>query len=137
MSTVEDLERLMAPDGRRHYGVALAAIGDDGDWIVAAGHVEPRRMAGAAEAYARGAGLGSLRDIAGGDGGDYHPLATALALIRHDMAAVRKPFCACAGHDPDGTCPEPWATDDAEWGLVWTEGAPDRTVPVTILDWAL
>jgi hypothetical protein len=133
VSSLEQLEQLMAPDGRRFYGVALAAIGDDGDWIIAAGHVEPRRMVAGSEAYARAAGLGSLRDLYGGDGGDYHPLATALALIEHGMAAVRQPYCTHGGHDEGETCP----TSPAEWGVDWAESTPDRTVPVTILDWAL
>jgi hypothetical protein len=123
--TQEWLEQLMTGHReRRYYGVALAALGDDGQWIVAAGHVEARRMAAAAEAYARDAGLGSLRDIPH----DVGPLACALDRIEYRTATVEQPYCTHGGHGGE-ECPN--SPDD--WGLQWTDGGP---VPVTVLEWA-
>lgn len=124
------LDQLLTPDGRRYYGVALTVIGDNGDWIVAAGHIEPRRMAAAAQAAGRD--LTGERRLFLDVERDESTLTHALDQIDHTWAVLRQPWCDnCRYHDDeDSAC-----AASADWGLDWNQDTPSRDVPITVLDW--
>jgi hypothetical protein len=108
------------------YGVVVTELGDDGRLVVAAGHVEPRRMAAACNAYTRHLTGERLR------WDSPTPLLDVLGQIKHVKAALLEPFCddyARSHGEPDHECP---ATYD--WGLDWNEDTPGRDVELTVLD---
>lgn len=120
-TTAPSLEQLIA-EARAvaYYGVRLVEIGADAEWLVAAGHVEPRRMVAACNAYARES-LAPLTDLG--------TLADILGRIHHRTAVVLQP-CPGQVHDEDcETC------RGAAWGLNWRDDTPGRDVPITVLDW--
>jgi hypothetical protein len=121
-TTVPDLTQFIRDSGvLGYYGVYLVELGQEGEWLVAPGHVEPRRMIAACNAYARGTGWTTLADLG--------TLPDVLGRIRHRMAAVVQP-CPGVVHDED--------CDDcrgAQWGLRWGDDHPGRDTAITVLDW--
>jgi hypothetical protein len=104
----DKLARLIEQAGHRYYGINVCEIGEDGDYIIAAGHVEPRKMLAAANAYARKVwDLPALYDGAASD-----------VTIRHEMCAVRL-------HDLGDECP---------WSLWWGEDEETRDTRVTVVE---
>jgi len=104
--------------GHLAYGIRVYAIGEEGEWIVAPGHVEPRRMVGAANHYAKD--VEGLADIFDGYGDGSVPDV----LHTHGRLGWPKP-----GHHLD-----------SDWWLDWT-GSPDEDSltwgpfePITVLD---
>lgn len=119
---VESGGRPWVLDVRAVYGVPmLGQFGDDGEYLVALGHVDQQRFAAACQGYARAWALdpGQRRLFAEHD--DVlmwnYPLVSALARIEHRMARL----------DPHL---------DSGWVLLWGESLPGRDVPVTVLDWS-
>jgi hypothetical protein len=101
------------------YGVTLIPLGEDGDVLVAPGHVEPRRLAAAVSAYCRsndGWFVWSDRGMA----------ADAVRDAQHLMAAAEQP-CAEV-HDEDcATC------GGSALRVSWAADRNDRTLPVTVV----
>jgi hypothetical protein len=109
-------------DVRRVYGVPmLGQIGDDGEYLVALGHVEQQRFVAACQGYAREWVLDPGQRRLFADHDDVltwnYPLVSALERTEHRMARL----------DPH---------PDTKWVLLWGESLPGRDVPVTVLDWS-
>jgi hypothetical protein len=122
-TTVPDLDQLIRDSGALgYYGVRLIELGQENEWLVAPGHVEPRRMVAACNAHTRAAGWTTLAG--------HSTLPDVLARIHHRMAAVVTP---CPGESHDEDCD---GCRGAAWGLRWADDHPGRDTPVTVLDWA-
>jgi hypothetical protein len=121
MSTpITDLESYVRDwDGvTRRYGVTLIPLGEDGDILVAPGHVESRRLAAAVSAYCRSDAWHVWADRAAA--------AEAVRHAEHLMAAAEQP-CAEV-HDEDcETC------GGSALRVSWAADRVDRTLPVTVV----
>lgn len=115
------------------YRVPMTGIGEDCDWVLGLGHVEPKRFVAAARnAYAECGD--ELEDV-------YPTAAKALAEVQHRWA-IRRPECTWDG---DGTCPQHEDTGcldheaiaEFAWWIDFDEGITEATpgaFPVTVLE---
>jgi hypothetical protein len=114
-----ELARLMTASGAcRYAGILLCGLGEDGEWLIAPGHVPDGVLAEAVTEYA-----GDENWWPGGDP------AELPGRTRHRMARVivrhADPDCGC------GDC-STMATGGGDWYVDWSGGG---TVPVTVVDW--
>lgn len=129
-------------DGRgfaTFYGVQVAWLGEDDEWMVALGHHEPRYAAAAFAAMCRDMGWSGLGEAIS----DRSPTLCKVAeLLDHDQAVLLTDRCATAylhpdGHD-DGDCStcdyvrETAKTGDWYMAIGCSEDDPDA-FPVTVL----
>lgn len=144
--------------GRRFAGLHLTALGEDGETLVAAGHVEPARMIRACRAYqkwADGAGwwgtvlrcvvrrpwrlvravryANQSRQWRRSQGKYDWPGADA---VEHVLAAAvpgcsyqRGPYDA-----PEENDHRPGCNCDGPW-ICWGSRTPDATEPLTVVEW--
>lgn len=105
-----------------HYGVKVALIGEDGDWAVALGHVEPRRALAAFNRMAR-VDLG-WRDFLG-EFHSYGDVDEALSAIKQTWAALKTEcdyYPGCGGPDhAEDSCTECREIRAAGWWLDWDD----------------
>lgn len=114
-----------------YYGTKIVFVGEQGEWVIAPGHVEPRRMAAAAQAALRH--VSGERHLFGGfyePAAQTNPLAFALTRIEHTTAAVQQPSCETCPDHGGGDCP-----GTRPWGISWQPDIPNRDVQITILNW--
>jgi hypothetical protein len=99
--------------GDSYYGIHVCSIGEEGEYIVAAGHLDERQFLAACCKYSRKEeGLLNPWDSCSMTADD------AIGCVSHVMASFD---------------PEP-ADRDASWSVWWNEEAPQPRYPLTILD---
>lgn len=119
------------PGFAAHFGVQLSFIGDDGDWIVALGHHEPRRVVAALNRHVRhDLGWSSLSDE-----WDDPTYPDVVRLTRQTWCVLAE---GCADHrdGPDAECAFCRDVQQAEWWLDWhgiTEDTPGA-FPITVVE---
>lgn len=121
-----ELATLMADAGASRYaGILLCPIGEEGEWLVAPGHVPAEVLAEAVREYAVDQGWWPGESATDGDG---QPDLDLAARTRRMLAKVHTP---CG---PDCECDDCLRMGgDADWFIDWAH--PEATVPVTVVDW--